>query len=436
MLFRSLTGKTVTLPAGVGGHASGTEANRPAAPAIGTIYFNTDEDTLQQYTSAGWESIGLAQPAISSVSGTIYNTIASNLTISGAAFGVAATVRFAYGGSTSDVVVTPTSDTEITVAVPSAVYNQAVGTSVTIAVIVGGQISNGSSKTVQEVPTGGTITTFGVYRIHAFTSSGTFTVPSGITLNSVYVAIVAGGGSGAHGGGGAGGVLTQTLSPISSNSYPINVGSGGPGGSSPANGTNSTAFGYTAIGGGVGGNGRFGSGSGGGSGGGASFDLESTSSGGGPGTQGQGNRGGHGSGGGANAAASGGGGAGGIGGAGSPTGIGLISGTEPRYGGKGGDGGPGIDLSGFIGTTLGEFGWFSGGGGGGSNINQDMVAELPPGGQGGGGDGSTTSSGTNQAGTAGTQNTGGGGGGGDPEVDTSSFRGGGSGIVIVRYQLT
>ena len=59
-----LTGKTVTLPAGVGGHASGTEANRPAAPAIGTIYFNTDEDTLQQYTSTGWEDVGPTPPVI------------------------------------------------------------------------------------------------------------------------------------------------------------------------------------------------------------------------------------------------------------------------------------------------------------------------------------------------------------------------------------
>jgi hypothetical protein len=143
-----LTGKTVTLPAGVGGHASGTEANRPASPRIGTIYFNTDEDTLQQYTSAGWLDVGAVPVSISTISGTIYNTIATNLTITGSGFGLSATVRFSYGGSTSDVAVTPDSDNQITVAVPSAVYNQAGGTSVTISVLAGGQVSNGSSKTV------------------------------------------------------------------------------------------------------------------------------------------------------------------------------------------------------------------------------------------------------------------------------------------------
>ena len=80
--------------------------------------------------------------------------------------------------------------------------------------------------------------------------------------------------------------------------------------------------------------------------------------------------------------------------------------------------------------------YYGGGGGGGANVNGGNIGNAAPGGLGGGGNGSTTSGGTTQAGTNGTPNTGGGGGGGDPEVATSSFTSGGSGIVIVRYADT
>ena len=76
--------------------------------------------------------------------------------------------------------------------------------------------------------TGGTITEEGDFRIHTFTSPGTFAV-SGIatepTNNEVsYLVVAGGGGAGSHGGSGAGGfreyksgVDTYTASPLDGN---------------------------------------------------------------------------------------------------------------------------------------------------------------------------------------------------------------------------
>jgi hypothetical protein len=147
--------------------------------------------------------------------------------------------------------------------------------------------------------TGGTVTDVGGYRIHTFTSSGTFTALSSGTVEYL---IVAGGGGGATdldvgGGGGAGGLITGSLT-ITPQSFSIVVGAGGTGGTSSytpgtggggngSKGGNSSAFGLTAIGGGYGGTryqpgGSGGSGGGGGDGGAA----------GGAGTSGQGYAGG------------------------------------------------------------------------------------------------------------------------------------------------
>jgi hypothetical protein len=138
---------------------------------------------------------------------------------------------------------------------------------------------------------GGSITTDGDFRIHTFTSTGTFTVTNpgnSVGSNTIEVLIVAGGGGGGSlnlnysGGGGAGGVLyygSQTSSSnngtpktpngssinVSSSSYSIVIGAGG---GNAANGGNTTAFGYTAIGGGAGASSYYTQGNSGGSGGG------------------------------------------------------------------------------------------------------------------------------------------------------------------------
>ena len=413
-----LSGKTVTLPAGVGGHASGTEANRPASPSIGTIYFNTDQDTLQQYTSTGWEDVGTPPPNIGGITGNIYNGVATSLTIAGNGFGTASTVRFTVGGSVTDVSVS-NSDTSITVNVPSAIYNLAAATTVSISVIVNGKSTAGSSKTILTAPTGGAIAISGGYRYHTFLSSGTLSIPSGLTLTADALIVAGGGGGGSTyhgGGGGAGGAIDTTVALSSGANYSIEVGLGGPGGPhatshTGSNGFNSTGFGLTAIGGGGGGGYNDSPGQNGGSGGGGAQTRTS----GGLGTVGQGNDGG-------DAYTGSWAGAGGGGGAGGPGGNGFGTGVAP--GSIGGAGGVGINWK-----SLGTF--YAGGGGGSYGFGGSGGA----GGNGGGGNG------TYNQGANGVENTGGGGGGSERNADeggSSAFYNGGNGgkgIVIVRYQL-
>ena len=103
--------------------------------------------------------------------------------------------------------------------------------------------------------TGGTITEVGSYKIHTFTTDGTFTVTSGSC--TVDVLVVAGGGSGSWsgnpapgGGGGAGGVIYNSSYLMTAGAYLAVVGEGGVQG---VNGDNSTFGDLTAIGGGHGG---------------------------------------------------------------------------------------------------------------------------------------------------------------------------------------
>ena len=112
--------------------------------------------------------------------------------------------------------------------------------------------------------TGGNTSTFGAYTLHEFTSSGTFTLSVAKTID---ILVVAGGGQGGlpagnsnyGGGGGAGGLVWYTGFNASATGYTITVGDGGAqttsgsGGRRGNDGSNSTAFGLTALGGGGGG---------------------------------------------------------------------------------------------------------------------------------------------------------------------------------------
>lgn len=122
--------------------------------------------------------------------------------------------------------------------------------------------------------TGGTVTTSGDYKIHKFTSSGTFSVTYGGTLSNLYV--VGGGGGGGlysesertrNGGGGGGGYVAVTSKSISTGNYSIVIGAGG---AINVSGGNSSALGYTAYGGGYGGT-WYRNGANGGCGGGAGY---------------------------------------------------------------------------------------------------------------------------------------------------------------------
>ena len=251
--------------------------------------------------------------------------------------------------------------------------------------------------------TGGSISTVGNFKIHTFTSSGTFEVTSaGIGLSETL--IVAGGGGGGVSGGGAGGhlvggVFTELLNL---NSYPVVVGAGGPFKNNSSftkeysNGGDSTFGGLGAIGGGGSIWGHT-TGNDGGSGGGGGYNGGPANRQPGAGIPGQGNNGGHGG----HTGGSGGG-----GGAGS-TGF-------PSTASSGGNGGAGLANS-ITGTAVTR----AGGGGGGSSGTDGT------GGSGGGGDADGGAAGFAPA------NTGSGGGG----AYNSGGGNGGSGIVIIRYQF-
>jgi hypothetical protein len=393
-----------------------TGTTQPSSPSNGDLWYdtNTGVKALKIWDGTEFIKVSVAIPTLTAVSGNILNTVETSLTLTGTNFLLSdLTVTFTVGGTNYDVVVTPTSDTEATVTVPSGVYNQSSGTSVAIKVTNSDNAaSTAQSKTVTAVPSGGTITTFGSYRIHAFTSGGTFTnTLSGLNID---VMVVAGGGGGGgntryngawSGGGGAGGLIFQQGVSLSTTGYSISIGGGG---GVNSNGGNSSAFGYTAIGGGYGGGNSSSSGVSGGSGGGGLGDEPGPLPG-GSGTSGQGYAGGPGTDPGGDPFWEQGGGGGGAAEAGNTDGIGF--------------GGDGRDMSSYFGTTYGESGYFAGGGAGGSGTHNGGTTNE--GGLGGGGDtqGGYQDSIYTQSGAA---NTGGGG---------SCLQSGGSGIVIVRYQL-
>jgi hypothetical protein len=409
---------------------SGTTAQRPNPAETGTQRYNTDTGSIEFFDGANWISTNLI-PSIDSISGTIYAGFASDLTLNLTNATDVIDVKYYENGTllATDSGVTVTSGSA-TSTVPSAVYGQTAGDTITIQIFNqdGTPSSNTSNKTVQGLPTGGTITTSGSYRYHKFTSSGTFTVPSGYAGNVEYVVVAGGGAGGGNqggGGGGAGGLITGTQY-YSSGSYSVTIGGGGAAATttdSPSAariGSNSVlAAGstVTALGGG-GGRQTHGptqpadpyiSGGSGGGGTGRSSTV------GGSGTSGQGYPGGRTTSGTSPSDVDAGGGGGGKASAGAN--------SPGNY--VGGAGGSGVNLSTWAtATSSGDGGYYAGGGGGGTELTSGSAGS---GGAGGGGDGGFGSSTTPQNGST---NTGGGGGG----YGNTGFASGGSGIVLLRYQ--
>jgi hypothetical protein len=307
------------------------------------------------------------------------------------------------------------------------------------------------------------------YRIHAFTNSGTFTVP-GKNI-SADVLVVGGGGGGGQdnaGGGGAGGLIFKPhhtfagrgISGGRDGAYIITIGSGGAGSpdqnaTAAQNGGDTTikhlveghaynsSYSFDAItniftgkGGGPGNNG----GSAhpgsidGGSGGGQDAEVNKGVAGGTatqPGQSGDSGTYGYGNNGGTSYGAGDAGGGGGGAGSTSATPTGTIGGI----GGNGLSGAGGYDFIEIYGTRYGEVVdetvYFAGGGAGGNR--NSVTSSFARGGLGGGGTAGGTSS-TNENGLPGT---GGGGAGafwGSQQINVWGGNGG-SGIVIIRYKL-
>ena len=304
---------------------------------------------------------------------------------------------------------------------------------------------------------GGTVTTSGDYKIHTFTSSGTFTVScagNASGSNTVDYMVIAGGGGAGYrlgGGGGAGGFRESVPSPaawtgsplanpggalsVSATGYPITVGGGGTGsertaaeaGTANTSGSASVFSTISSAGGGSGGNyntchpnGKVAA-SGGSGGGGTGYSNTSNPGAGNtpPVSPSQGNAGGAGapnpspSSGPGNAGA-GGGGAGAVGQAGSYPGQ-----PSPENGGNGGNG---VTTS----ITASPVSYAGGGGGSGSQANTTNGSAPFGGGTGGC---------TPEPSANGTANKGGGGG---ARNDNSPFPkqngAGGSGVVVIRYK--
>jgi hypothetical protein len=419
----------------------GTTAQQPTPSAAneGAIRYDTDDNLLYYSNGASWIKVNNTTPSLASASGSILVGLSTSLSLVGTNFltsGLVVNFLQTSDSINANVTVTPTTDTAATVTVPSSVYsNITAGNVVTIKVTNSdGQSSGTLTITASNPPSGGTITTSGNFRIHTYTSSGTFTnTISNLSLE--YMVIAGGGGGGVDrysesrgaGGGGAGGyranvsgensgggnAAESALILSSLGNSTITIGAGGAGGSGSdnsvggVNGSESslTGTGYTAI-----------SSTGGGGGGGHQTSLRT----------------------GAQSGGSGGGGTNGYGPGSGTSGQGFNGGSGANnsdYGGGGGGGSAEIGENGT--TTSGTNKAGDGGDGVSSSINGSATARAAGGGgRGAGGNGSGGSGGggdgSDSGGTAGTVNTGSGGG----ASRNTTGGAGGSGIVILRYNLT
>ena len=333
----------------------GTTAQRPASPTAGSVRYNTDLNYLENFNGTVWKPVGFITPA----------DVSDQTNTSTGYFQVP------VGNTTQR----PASPAEGIVR-----YNSEID-------IYEGYI-NGAW--------------------HKFLTANQ-------NVFSIDYVLVAGGGAGGNGGnsmlsagaGGGGGVLRSSVlgqfSMTPGTTYNIVVGAGGSSGST--SGSNTTAFGFTAVGGGRGGTYGSRSGLNGGSGGGAGSGAGAV---GGAGTSGQG-----------------------FAGAG-PTGASSGGGGGASAAASGLSGGTGVS-SALTGSTI----YYAGGGGGGAYDG----AAAGSAGVGGGGTGGDSQFTTRNGGN-GTANTGGGGGGGSTLQSTNGDEGvgsggnGGSGVVVLSIPTT
>ena len=434
------SGDTITIPAGASITNSGTASG---FGATGSASWNTTVKT-GDFTAVAGEGY-----FVNTTSGEVDVTLPA-----GTAGAVVAVADYANTADTNNIILKQNGSDKIEGSTDDFIINVE-GAAITLVFVDStkgwittdtGNSENAFAQPFTVATGGNAVVEDGNYKIHIFTSPGTFSVSNigntGNPANADYL-VVAGGGGSNYGAGGAGGfrncVSTCGSLPLSVSSFPITVGAGGAGTPSgcAARGSNSIFSTITSTGGGGSGPSPAGppavpSSSPGGSGaGGSGFDFPAPSPGnpaatdpqaGGSGntppvSPPQGNNGGsgHGTYGTSDNGSGGGGGAGAVGGS---TSIGTPGGAP---------GGAGAPTS-ILGSTptapsYGEAGpapgrYFAGGGAG---SQQNPGAKS--GGVGGGGD----APGAGATGVDGATNMGGGGG---------ARRGsGGSGIVVIRYKF-
>ena len=417
-----------------------------------------DQGVFQNIGAVTWDTTAKTAN-FTAVSGNGYfvNTTSGAITLTlpaGSAGDIVGISDYASTFQTNNLTITPNGTDKINGLNENAVLNTK-GIAVSLVYVDSTRgwksVLGSDSDTTGEIPpgfttaTGGTITCCGDYKIHTFTSPGTFSVsavgngpticgggPS--TVNYMVVAGGGGGGAAIGGGGGAGGFregkqgtdngtytaspLTASCSglPISVTSYPITVGAGGGGGNNCGTkatiGSNSIFSTITSAGGGA--DQPCASLKNGGSGSGGTHQSAGGSGNTPPVSPPQGQPGGSNSPGPVNTGQFAGGGGGGAGGAGTPS-------SSNGYPSNAGPGGGGVTTS-INGSPVTR----AGGGGGGVFLSNSPGA----GGSGGGGAGA----GVGPLASPGTVNTGGGGGGGAQPPGNPQGGSGGSGIVIIRYK--
>ena len=416
-------------------------SSTPSVAAEGTLFYNTTQDVLYVSNGTSWVAITNAAPT----------TTGGTVTIPTKEYGT--NQNYNLGTDFSD---NESSDTELTYTLESgslpagtSLPSSGTGSSSLAGTITanagtynfsvratdpdGSFVVQAYTQVIFRNPTGGSITTSGSYRIHTFTSSGTFT-PYEDNLAVEYLVIGGGAGGGMGwqaGGGGAGGYRTNVSGQTSGRGasaessmtlgssgtgYTVTIGGGGTSYSATAYGThagnsgNASSFNGISSSGGGGGSSYWDSGGG--------YDGRNGGCGGGGASSNNGD---------------------GVGGSGT-SGQGYDGGSEGPYltpysggggggtGGAGGNAASGVQGAGGAGTSSNITGSAvtRGGGGGAGNYNGSNQA----GGSGGGGTGRNWTGGTGGAGTA---NTGGGGGGGGNNGAAGGT--GGSGIVIIRYTV-
>lgn len=99
----------------------GTTAARPATATIGNLYFNTELDTLQEYTSTGWRAVYTAGPTVLNIAPTTAAVTGTLITINGLNFASGATVSFIGTDNTVRAATTTTfvNTTQITATTPA-----------------------------------------------------------------------------------------------------------------------------------------------------------------------------------------------------------------------------------------------------------------------------------------------------------------------------
>lgn len=352
---------------------TGTTAERPGTAVIGQLRYNSTTLGAEVYNGTTWEEVG----------GGPFDATGGNKIIAPDAVATTPVTASFTSVDGESVVVTSAGHT-VTPGQVVQIVTSVTGYSGDWTVVSANTNDFTFVMTTVAAPNSGSCTykKAGNYKVHIFTSSGTFV--AGTKASHVEVLVVGGGGGGSTnnpGGGGGGGAVVYSpyYNVNASQTITVTVGNGG------AANTNGAAsvFGTITAGGGLAGSGQVGGASGTGS-------IGATSNAGGSGSSLYG--------------------AGGGGGAGK---IGANGSNNSSTSASGGDGGDGFGTS-----IQGIRAVYGGGGGGGSNGSSFNV------------DGTGHNGGGSSAVSA-AANTGGGGGGRNWFSATTGT--GGSGIVIVRY---